>query len=177
MGLAHELVASSLPPPEYLGHDNYSRRGEEEMCVLGSRRCLSDRRPASRNLVRRLTPTRDNHRFMYSQGSSRHQGHRPQGADHDAYAHGCGDVETATGFGSLGRDGCTDQLGDVDVDGTSQSDRLVRRGRSGGGVPWDIDHRKRCGGEISTTRMVADSRRGMGVFLSRWRMNDDGNRA
>ena len=36
-------IGGVLPPPEYLGHDNYSRRGEEEMGVLGSRRCLSDR--------------------------------------------------------------------------------------------------------------------------------------
>ena len=75
---------------------------------------------------------------MYSQGSSRHQDHRPQGADHDAYARGGGRDETATGLGSLSLGAKIDQLGDVDVDRPSQSDRLVRRGRRGGGVPWDI---------------------------------------
>ena len=136
MGLARELVASCRPP-SHLSYENYSTGGEEgDGCIRKSP--LPFRPPTGLAAVRRLTPTRDNHRFMYSQGSSRHQDHRPQGADHDAYARGGGDDETATGFGRLGPDGCTDQLGDVDVDGPSQSDRLVRRGRRGGGVPWDI---------------------------------------
>ena len=135
MGLARELVASCRPPSD-LCHDNYS--GGEEGDVCSRKSPLPFRPPTGLAVVRRLTPSSYNYRFMYSQGSSRDQDQGPQGADHDAYARRGGDNETATGLGSLGIGDCMDQLGDVDLDGPSQSDRLVRRGRSGGGVPWDI---------------------------------------